>query len=82
MRLLFFFFKFWKLRKIYNLKWKIKKKPQSKKTKQEMELKKGEGVTDFILMETISEDAILDNVRDRLKKENVYVREIDHFFLK
>eukprot|EP01091_Cochliopodium_minus_P000432 TRINITY_DN1040_c0_g1_i1.p1 TRINITY_DN1040_c0_g1~~TRINITY_DN1040_c0_g1_i1.p1 ORF type:complete len:1025 (+),score=324.78 TRINITY_DN1040_c0_g1_i1:24-3077(+) len=32
----------------------------------------GQGVTDFILMDSISEDAILKNITERLKKENVY----------
>ena len=37
------------------------------------DFKKGAGVTDFILMDSISEDAILKNITERLKKESVYV---------
>ena len=35
---------------------------------------KGEGVPDFILLETISEDAVVDNLRTRYGKNLIYVR--------
>lgn len=35
---------------------------------------KGEGVPDFILLETISEDAVVENLRTRYAKNIIYVR--------
>eukprot|EP01119_Soliformovum_irregulare_P017879 TRINITY_DN5376_c0_g2_i2.p1 TRINITY_DN5376_c0_g2~~TRINITY_DN5376_c0_g2_i2.p1 ORF type:complete len:1039 (+),score=347.18 TRINITY_DN5376_c0_g2_i2:84-3200(+) len=37
-----------------------------------MNREKGEGVPDFVLMDTISEDAFMDNLRLRYKKDRIY----------
>ncbi len=34
---------------------------------------KGEGVPDFVLLDQLTEDALLDNIRLRYKKDIVYV---------
>ena len=35
---------------------------------------KGEGVPDFVLLETLSEEALLENLRVRYDKRIIYVR--------
>ena len=34
---------------------------------------KGEGVPDFVLLDTISEDAVMDNIRKRYRADIIYV---------
>ena len=34
---------------------------------------KGEGVPDFVLLETISEDAMMENISTRYKADQIYV---------
>lgn len=44
-----------------------------------MNREKGEGVPDFVLMDKLTEDALMDNLKLRYSKDKVYVIKILHY---